>query len=345
MTDITEKWRYRSNRPLTKWYGNVGFYENRVLGQWVCLDRESGRLLWQHDFVRPNSVVGVSGSVIVATEWRFDGPSMSCFGCYGIDLETGAIIWVSHRRSGIVNTLLTLVDYLPFYVNGFRDEPVKVKGQKVVCRSGRILDMQTGKDIRLEKNQELEQCFPEKTAPEELFESGLKPDLSKIQISPNRYLSHKAGPVDMPDDIREKLLGGRVDEISDEELFEHVLSKMQDFSLFCLDDENKVIWSFSAEEAGLSINRDYRHYRFHDGKVYVIASAETKTGNPSTRNNSAQQGSGAYYRLLELDTGSGRITRQVDLHDSPLSSCDIQDIGDDGIFIRCDEKELICYAI
>ncbi|MCH7501365.1 MAG: hypothetical protein IH886_15430 [Nitrospinae bacterium] len=40
-------WESTSKNGLVQWYGNVDFYGDRILGQWFCLDAESGRLLWE----------------------------------------------------------------------------------------------------------------------------------------------------------------------------------------------------------------------------------------------------------------------------------------------------------
>jgi hypothetical protein len=48
----TTLWKFASNESLTQCYGHVHLLPQHVLGQWFCVARDSGKLLWQREFGR-----------------------------------------------------------------------------------------------------------------------------------------------------------------------------------------------------------------------------------------------------------------------------------------------------
>ncbi len=140
-------WSCTAKYSLTKWYGQVALLDDLVLGQWICIQRSNGHILWERGFWRPNAVVGVTDDVIVATETRSDGPWTCDFGCYGISLRTGELIWVSHRN-GLWGKIVRLFDYIPAFTNELRDRATSVQDGVVFCESGRVLDVRTGAFLR-----------------------------------------------------------------------------------------------------------------------------------------------------------------------------------------------------
>jgi hypothetical protein len=140
------KWIFVSKKPVAQWYNHVHLLPNHVLGQWVCLARGTGELLWQRSLLRPNTICGVDSGVIVGSEMRSDGPWTFDFGCYGISLTDGRLLWTSHA-SGVWGPLLRLFDFVPSFTNEFRDTPHHVKDGRVFCNSGRVLDVLTGRTL------------------------------------------------------------------------------------------------------------------------------------------------------------------------------------------------------
>ncbi len=147
-------WSFATSAPLTKWYGHVSLLNERVLGQWVCLRRSDGALLWQRRFRRANTIVSVVDDVIVASETRSDGPWTIDFGCYGICLHTGHMLWVSHGI-GLRGALGRLLDYVPGFTNDLRDAPAAVDRACVYCRSGRVLDIRSGRMLYRVRDSEI----------------------------------------------------------------------------------------------------------------------------------------------------------------------------------------------
>ena len=65
MLDPSPTWAFESKEPLTKWYGHVHLLADHVVGQWLCVERKSGELLWQTRQHRANTICGFDSGVIV----------------------------------------------------------------------------------------------------------------------------------------------------------------------------------------------------------------------------------------------------------------------------------------
>ena len=136
MLEEKPAWSFKSKRPLTRWFEHVHLLSDRVLGYWFCLDRSSGSRLWERRLA-PDEIVGIEDGVIVANERRRLSFSSTRYGCYGISLETGKLLWTSHASGFWGWILLMALDV--------KDCPVHVHDGKCFCRSGRILDVKTGR--------------------------------------------------------------------------------------------------------------------------------------------------------------------------------------------------------
>ncbi len=154
------QWEYTSPRSLSQWYGHVHLLEDHVVGQWFCTDLQTGRPLWDRRFQRANTICGVSEDVIVASETRSDGPWTLTFGCYGISLLSGELLWTAHRKRG--GGLLRLLDFIPGFTNGLRASPLALRGSECLNDRGRVIDVHTGEYLRKDS----EDNFP-KTVDEE----------------------------------------------------------------------------------------------------------------------------------------------------------------------------------
>jgi hypothetical protein len=238
---------------------------------------------------------------------------------------------------------------VPFYSNPFRDTPLAVRGSEVFCLSGRVLDLHTGRDVRREDAKDLDKYRKELTPSEALYESRLRLDFHKVQTTPGRHVSHKPGPIPLSSGLQEKLDGNALGELTPEDMEQIVQAKQAQgstgFSLFGLDDGNEVLWSFRPEEQGYQIDGNFHSYRLHGGNIYMIVSQEPQTVPVSPRDPHVVKRQPVSYQLLELDGESGRIDRSVSILDRKLRSCDIQSVGDGEVFVRCDEKELVCYSL
>ncbi len=43
-------WRFTARDTLTDWYGHVHLVDGKAIGQWFCVDLQSGRRLWEYTF-------------------------------------------------------------------------------------------------------------------------------------------------------------------------------------------------------------------------------------------------------------------------------------------------------
>lgn len=140
------RWTYSSRRPLTQWYGQVEYYGRYVIGQWFALDADSGAEFWSRTFRRPTTICGCAQDIIVASETRSDGPWTFDFGVYGIEAGTGVLRWNNHG-GGLWGQILRCCDFAPLFTNEFRDAPLRVTDKYVTTRRGRMLDVQTGREV------------------------------------------------------------------------------------------------------------------------------------------------------------------------------------------------------
>lgn len=140
---LKPRWKHSNPRRLTQWYGNVDYYGQYVIGQWFALDAETGTEYWSKKFHRPTTLRGCAHDVIIATESRSDGPWTADFGIYGMDAQTGKLLWTNHGH-GLWGKLLRGLDYVPGFTNEFRDTPKCIVDQYVITSAGRTLDVRTG---------------------------------------------------------------------------------------------------------------------------------------------------------------------------------------------------------
>ncbi len=138
MIDPSPRWEFTARYSLTKRFGHVRLLPDRVIGQWFSLDRSTGRRIWERLFLRPETVVGVSERVVVAS---------GEFGVYGICSDTGHLLWTSHG-AGLWGTFVRLLDFVPYFKNELADTPHHVEGGECVCLSGRVIDVRTGTTLR-----------------------------------------------------------------------------------------------------------------------------------------------------------------------------------------------------
>lgn len=60
MIESTPHWTFTARHPFTQSYGHVHLLPGHALGQWFCVDRDTGRLLWERSFTRPDSIRAVA---------------------------------------------------------------------------------------------------------------------------------------------------------------------------------------------------------------------------------------------------------------------------------------------
>jgi hypothetical protein len=315
MVEVTPSWRFTSRATLWQWYGHVHLLQSRVLGQWVCLDRSDGRVLWEKRFCRANTICEVAGGVIVASETRSDGPWTADFGCYGISLETGELLWTSHA-GGNRGRLLRLFDFVPCFTNELRDSPAFAQGGEVVCTSGRVLDVRTGRDTRRIPSEEVRGHKRPQSEAWTLYQGRLQNAYTRVRLPNGSWLSHKPRPEE---------------------------GAVIGFRLYLLGDDGSVRWDFDLAATGYHIAGNYSSYRYATPFLYLVVSEERQQRDVAGRPGYALPNA-AVYRLLTLNLNDESLVQDFRLEDSKVTECRIEDVDDAGLLISLDARQLWYYT-
>lgn len=318
MIDPQPRWQFVAKRSLTKWYGHVHLLSDRALGQWFCLERESGEWLWERSICRANSIAGIAADVIVASEMRSDGPWTADFGCYGISLTTGELLWTSHG-SGTWGIFLRILDFVPGFTNDLRDSPHRIQGTECFCRSGRVIDVRDGRLLRRVSGEELEQHVRPSTDFDRLAETGYRVDApSRIGIGPDAWLSCRR------DGEAARRIAGRV-------------------RFFETRDDGSELWSFDLAQTRFAGNG--HSWRFcsavgtRPSVIYIVVSdAPNRAPDPKRRPHFVVP-CRTTYRLLTLDASEGQIVQEVVLGRAD-SDCRIEDVDESGLLVSFDHRRL-----
>jgi hypothetical protein len=306
-------WTFTSKQPLTRWFEYVRLLPDRVVGQWFCVDRPSGARLWEHSLERPDEIVGIEDGIIVANErWRQSFSSAKC-GCYGISLETGKLHWTSHA-SGFRGWVLRVLDFLPGYHNiPFRDCPVYVLDGRCYCRSGRILDVKTGRLVGRVPKEGIKSPEEPHSDTDVLARSRDPADSIKLNVGEGLWLSHE----------------------SDSAPAAAVLCEFPawafEFRLSLTDDEGQVKWEFDLKDTGFEMR--YCPYneksRYSPPYLYLLACEKrtSRTENKIAVFNPTQ------FHLLTLNLTTGCIIQDIQITRKPVDECRIEAIDESGILI------------
>ncbi|MCA9213712.1 MAG: hypothetical protein KDB27_11630 [Planctomycetales bacterium] len=318
-------WFFDSKTPVWTGYGRVWLLPEHVLGSWYCVDRDTGNSKWTSNIRRANSIVGVAGKVVVASEIRSDGPWTLSFGCYGVGLDSGKLLWTSHG-DGRCGRLLRALDFIPAFTNELRDTAEFVVDSEIVCRSGRILDANSGKTIRRITKKDVELTRPTATKAWQLYQSQPNtitirhadgtspPKVTGIQLSDGSLLTHRRSPESEAND------GEATDGW-------HLYRRT----------ESSEAWHFNLATTGYHIDGNFYSYRFADPYVYLIVSEERQT-NPHPKRNDCVVAHPTRYHCLSLDLGTGRIVQDIAIGSDELAGCRLQDIDNRGVLLSCGSR-------
>jgi hypothetical protein len=314
MLEVTPAWSFTARFTLTQWYGHVHLLPSRVLGQWFCLDRSDGRVLWERRFCRPDTIREVAGPVIIASETRSDGPWTASFGCYGISLETGELLWTSHA-AGMWGRLLRFLDFVPGFTNELRDAPDFVQSGEVVCASGRVLDVHTGRDIRRLPAEEVKKHERLQSEAALLYHGRLRNAWTKIRLANGSWLSHKARPEE------DAVIG---------------------FRLYILGEDGSVQWDFDLATTGYHLAGNYYSYRYAVPYLYLVVSEERQLRDVPARPGHVLPNP-AVYRLLTLNLNSTSVIQDFRVEDGKVKECRIEDVDEAGLLVSLDRRHLRYY--
>ncbi len=288
-------WSFQSEKPLTQWYGHVQLLPNRVLGQWACLDRESGQKQWQRTIFRANSVCAVGSGIIVASETRSDGPWTADIGCYGISLADGRLLWTSHR-SGVWGRLTRLLDFVPGFTNELRDTPHHMADGRVYCNSGRVLDITTGRTVGRVSREEVDSFEKPRSPAQRLYDE-------EESIATERGVS-----LSLRSD-RWGVVGQRAG---------HEVWRLQ------ADDQGTVL--------GRHLGTGYYSYRLAGTYLYLVLS-DTPAFKPHPTKAGYHEPNPTTWHLVTIDVGTGDVLQETALGSGPMESCRIEDVDERALLI------------
>lgn len=310
MLTESPQWTFASKRPLTQWYGHVQLLSTHVLGQWFCLDRESGERKWQRRMFRPNTIDGVESGVIVAIEMRADGPWTAAFGCYGISLENGGYLWISHGE-GVWGRFVRLLDFFPGFTNELRDTPHHVSDGKVFCSSGRVLDIQSGRLLD-RMDPELVRAYETARTPEDDFHrSHFEQQHQKVRIADGLVLQYAgAGPG----------------------------YKWGVLDIAAETETGRPLWRFSNNQ----LDRHVAQYRLALPFLYLVVSDEPEDKPHPTKKHYVLPNP-TLWHLLAIDLWTGSIVQDFPLDHRKLAKCRIEDVDDTGLLIGKSCRELVYF--
>jgi hypothetical protein len=279
----------------------------------------------------------IQDGVIVATEVRSDGPWTLYFGCYGIDLETGDMLWVSHR-DGLYGAIVRALDHLPGFTNELRDTPHEVRAGEVICKSGRVLDLRKGRLLRRMSRDALPP-YRERTDPaSQLYNT--RPDriITTVIDKQGHWVkgeSKPAPPVAVTD--------GHFVSCSPPTAACAPASCKQgaaDIVLYGMDSRGMLTWVFRLSETGYHCQTNFYSYRLACPFVYFIVSeaeAYVPIKGRRVRYNPAR------WHILTVDARTGKLMQDIILGQCNEQPARLEDIDEGGALFSLDNRRLVYY--
>ena len=305
---------FSSKKPLTQWYGHVHLLPDHVVGQWFVLKRSTGDPLWRHSCGRANTICGFDSGVIVASETRSDGPWTFDFGCYGVSIDNGRMLWTSHRE-GFFGLFVRGLDFIPLFTNELRDSPHHVSDGEVFCNSGRVLNVLNGKLVE-RQTREMIAAFSKPDSIAQQFYTSKEDAKLKVTIGQQElWLSHLRAKMPFP-------------------------SNQQDF--FADDKCGQRLWSFSLNDTQRHIDGNFFSYRLDPPHLYLIVSDEPRYRQTSRTNE--VEPNPTRWHLLTLDLHNGEIVQEISLGLERQTECRIEDLDDTGMLISRSGHDLLYCA-
>lgn len=308
------RWIFASKKPLTKWYGHVHLLPNHVVGQWFCVDRASGQVKWQRNFFRPTTIDAVTSGVIVAREMRSDGPWTASFGCYGISLDAGRLLWTSHG-SGLWGSIVRLLDFVPGYTNELRDTPHHVEDGKVFCQSGRVLDVKTGRFLQKLDSETVRSHEKPIRLDSQFYNSGLERDHPSVAISNGVFLRHAQAAEGMQRGVLE---------------------------IAAETETANSVWTFSIEQLGRHIDGNFYSYRLVPPFMYFVVSDEPRYKPHPTKQRYVEP-KPTLWHVVSIALATGDVVQDFSLGPEMLEECRIEDVDDRGLLIGTSSRELLYF--
>ncbi len=312
MVHESPAWCYQAQHSLTLGYGHVHLLPEHVLGQWFCVERASGRALWDRAVCQADSVLGVSEGVIIASETRMSGPCTYTHGVFAIGLDTGEMLWTSHTSPsdgrGFVGALMK------WFGIATEDHAAGVRGSECITGQGRVLDVHTGRELRRESPSEDWPAFwKAKSLASNLYSR------HPVEIAPGKLLQHG-----LPE--AQKKEGGFPDGT---------------FTLFLSDAQGSPFWSFDLAATGHHIRGNFYSYRYSNGYVYMVVSDRPQSVPVDLKKPMIVKDNPANYFLWTLDAVTGQVCQKIPLTEQPTTHCRLEDLDDGALVVSCGQSAML----
>lgn len=235
-------WEHRSDRSLVQGYGYVQLIGPHVLGQWFCLERSSGRLLWQGDGHGMTDVSGHAHGIVVGTEMVSSGPGTYSRGCKAMRIATGALAWEATPPAprGLFErfwrSFIIVTEAVSF-----------VDGDEVFLDSGRVLDLRSGTELRRIDKAKL---------------GALSGAHWKARMDDDAHRFYVGEPV--------AFAGGLLKRGTPGEATPNTLDRTTPLAFYFERADGSIAWRH-ALDAGLQIDGNFHSYRWVPPSVLVIA--------------------------------------------------------------------------
>ena len=192
------------------------------------------------------------------------------------------------------------------------------------CRSGRILDVATGRLVERVSKDEIKPPEKLETETETLRRSKHLSDPVKLKVGDGLWLSHKLAA--KPE----------VEPLDDE-----FLASVWEFRLFLTDDEGRVRWEFDLKDTGYETYYYGEKCRYSAPYLYLLACEKrtTKKWKKIEVYNPTQ------FHLLTLDLSNGRIVQDIQVTRNPVDVCRFEDIDEQGVLLSGGDNLLHYFRI
>lgn len=302
-------WTVVAQRCLTQGYGYVRLMRRHALGEWICVERDTGGVLWEHEFDRPNSISGVADDVIVATENLSVGlGGNGSFHGYGLELETGHLVWTSHPSGQCGERSAEGYSYPDRYdQQGADAAPTLVEEGQCFCADGRVLDAASGREIGRIPADEVE-----------MRATRMRSDpASALYWSRNSSSTRNSGFPIAPG--RRLRLG--------------IKRSNREFSVHLNSEDGTNLWTFTLTRAGYEMTHpNFYSYRWAGQYLYLVVSEPIEV-EPTPTPGQYTPPPPRRFHLLTLELERGTVVQDLPIETIPLAECRIEDVDEHGLLI------------
>jgi hypothetical protein len=224
------------------------------------------------------------------------------------------MLWTSHG-AGLWGTLGRLLDFVPGFTNELRDSPHHVQNGKVLCDSGRVLDVPSGAFIQKLDPETVRSHERPVSLASQFYASGVERTHPRVSVGNGLVLRH-AQPA-------EGMQRGVLDIAAETET-------------------GNPVWRFSIEQLGRHIDSNFYSYRLVPPFLYLIVSDEPRFKPHPTKTKYILPNPTRWH-FVAIALSTGEAVQDFLLGDEKLAECRIEDVDDYGLLIGKSNHHLAYY--